>query len=119
MADAAWVITTISEPSRTTPAANSNGFKKVFIGNSLAVQWLRLCGPNAGGPGSIPGRGTKILHAARRGQKKKKKGLYTFITHECTKKDCPRGGYLDATARDHTGLDRIFLSKAVCKLCFK
>ena len=35
------------------------------------VQWLGLCAPNAGGPGSIPGRGTrshmlqlKILHAA-------------------------------------------------------
>ena len=28
-------------------------------GTSLAVQRLRLCTPNAGGPGSIPGRGTK------------------------------------------------------------
>ena len=35
------------------------------------VQWLRLCAPNAGIPGSIPGQGTichmpqlKILHAA-------------------------------------------------------
>ena len=27
-------------------------------GISLAVQWLRLCAPNAGGLGSIPGRGT-------------------------------------------------------------
>ena len=36
------------------------------------VQWLRLLTPNAGGMGSIPGRGTKILHAAWRGQKKKK-----------------------------------------------
>ena len=34
------------------------------------VQWLRLCAPNAGGQGSIPGQGTrshvsqlKILHA--------------------------------------------------------
>ncbi|TEA37944.1 hypothetical protein DBR06_SOUSAS37410008, partial [Sousa chinensis] len=39
---------------------------------SLVVQWLRLCAPNAGGPGSIPGWGTrshmdtttKSLHAA-------------------------------------------------------
>ena len=23
------------------------------------VQWLRLCAPNAGGPGSIPGQGTR------------------------------------------------------------
>ncbi|TEA32094.1 hypothetical protein DBR06_SOUSAS6610005, partial [Sousa chinensis] len=38
---------------------------------SLVVQWLRLHAPNAGGPGSISGQGTrshvlqlKILHAA-------------------------------------------------------
>ncbi|TEA34221.1 hypothetical protein DBR06_SOUSAS2710098, partial [Sousa chinensis] len=30
-----------------------------FPGNSLVVQWLRLHAPNAGGPGSIPGQGTK------------------------------------------------------------
>ena len=29
-------------------------------GISLVVQWLRLHAPNAGGPGSIPGQGTKI-----------------------------------------------------------
>ena len=29
------------------------------IGTSLVVQWLRLQGPNAGGPGSIPGKGTR------------------------------------------------------------
>ena len=38
-------------------------------GTSLAVQWFRLCTSNAGGTGSIPGRGTKIPYAARRGQK--------------------------------------------------
>ena len=39
------------------------------------VQWLRLCPPNAGGLGSIPGQGTrsqilqlKILHAAAKTQ---------------------------------------------------
>ncbi|TEA42458.1 hypothetical protein DBR06_SOUSAS1810269, partial [Sousa chinensis] len=26
---------------------------------SLMVQWLRCCAPNAGGPGSIPGQGTR------------------------------------------------------------
>ncbi|TEA33565.1 hypothetical protein DBR06_SOUSAS3910125, partial [Sousa chinensis] len=39
---------------------------------SLVVQWLRFRAPNAGGPGSIPGQGTrshkhattKSLHAA-------------------------------------------------------
>ena len=34
-------------------------------------QWLRLRASTAGGTGSIPGRGTKILHASRFGQKQK------------------------------------------------
>ena len=38
-------------------------------GLSLVVQWLRPCAPNAGGPGSISGQGTRsyvsqLLHAA-------------------------------------------------------
>ena len=32
---------------------------KNHSGTSLVVQWLRLCPPNAGSPGSIPGRGTR------------------------------------------------------------
>ena len=32
-------------------------------GNSLAVQWLGLGAFTAGGPGSIPGQGTKISQA--------------------------------------------------------
>ena len=32
-------------------------------GTSLVVCWLKLCLLNAGGTGSIPGRGTKVLHA--------------------------------------------------------
>ena len=43
--------------------------KKCSAGTSLAVQYLRLC------MGLIPGWGTKIPHAARCGQKKKKKDL--------------------------------------------
>ena len=46
------------------------------MGNSLAVQWLGLRASTAGGRGSIPGRGTKIPHAAW--QKKKKKSLKIF-----------------------------------------
>ena len=42
------------------------------VWTSLAVQWLRLCCPNAGGTGSISGQGTKILHAAQLGQKTRK-----------------------------------------------
>ena len=37
------------------------------------VQWLRLCTSKAGGPGLIPGQGTKIPHVLESGQKKKKK----------------------------------------------
>ena len=44
--------------------------KKSRAGISLAVQWLGLCASTAGGVGSIPGQGTKIPHAAERGQKK-------------------------------------------------
>ena len=32
---------------------------KTKTGTSLLVQWLRLHTPNAGGPGSIPGQGTR------------------------------------------------------------
>ena len=42
------------------------------MGTSLVVQWLRLHASIAGGTGSIPGRGTKILHAMWYGQKKKR-----------------------------------------------
>ena len=41
-------------------------------GNSLAVQWLGLCVFTAEGPGSIPGRGSKIPKAMQGSQKKKK-----------------------------------------------
>ena len=34
-------------------------------GTSLVVQWVRLSAPDAGGPGSIPGWGTRSrMHAA-------------------------------------------------------
>ena len=37
------------------------------------VQWLKLQAPTAGGTGLVPGRGTKIPHAARRAWLKRKK----------------------------------------------
>ena len=65
--------------------------KGLSTGTSLAVQWVRLHAPNAGGPGSFPGQGTrshmlqwKIPHATTKTQhsqinkkilKKKKKDL--------------------------------------------
>ena len=42
----------------------------------VSAQWLRLCAPNAGGAGSIPGQGTMILH-----QKKKKKKIRDYKFH--------------------------------------
>ena len=37
----------------------------IHEGLSLVAQWLRLCAPNAGGPGLIPGQGTRPhMHAA-------------------------------------------------------
>ena len=64
-------------PSSSTPRympkrSKNMPIQKLVHGTSLAVQWLRLCAPNAGVEGSIPGPGTKILHAARCSQKKKK-----------------------------------------------
>ena len=38
---------------------------------SLAVHWLIVCASTAEGVGSIPGWGTKILHAVWCGRKKK------------------------------------------------
>ena len=45
------------------------------------VQWLRLCAPNAGGTGSIPGRRTKIPHAAAVWPKKRM-GLFASGTND-------------------------------------
>lgn len=47
--------------------------KKLNIGTSQVVQWLRLCASPVGGMGSIPGQGTKILHVVWLGQKINKK----------------------------------------------
>ena len=44
-------------------------------GNSLAVQWLGLHASTAGGMGSIPAQGTKILHAEWHSKKKEKKKI--------------------------------------------
>ena len=42
-----------------------NTFKIMREVTSLVVQWVRIRARNAGGPGSIPGRGTRSrMHAA-------------------------------------------------------
>ena len=44
-------------------------FKTGILGTSLVVQWLRLWAPNAGGPGSILGQGTRShMHATTKEQ---------------------------------------------------
>ena len=50
------------------------------FGVSLAVQWLRFHTSNARGMGSIPVRGTKILHAVL--QKVKIKKVYNLKSFE-------------------------------------
>ena len=47
--------------------------KKFTLGTSQVGQWLGFHAPNAGGTGSIPGQGTRILLAAQRGKKRKRK----------------------------------------------
>lgn len=47
----------------------------MVVGNSLMVQWVRLCTSNAGGADSISGQGTKISLAMRHNQKIKNKRL--------------------------------------------
>ena len=47
--------------------------QSLSLGTSQVVQWLRLHASNAGVTGSIPGQGTKKLHAFQSGQKEKKK----------------------------------------------
>ena len=47
--------------------------RQLPLGTSLVVQQLKLCPSDAGGAGSIPGWRTKIPHALKYGQKKKKR----------------------------------------------
>ena len=50
------------------PSCSHKNVKKQWA-SSLTVQWLRLQASNAGAMSLIPGRGTKIPHATRCGQK--------------------------------------------------
>ena len=50
--------------NKPTPMKQEDAISKEHSGTSL-VKWLRLCAPNAGGLGSIPGQGTRShMHAA-------------------------------------------------------
>ena len=55
--------------------------------NSLVVQWLRLQASTAGGPGSIPGWGAKILQAAHTAKKTNKNHTIWFHLYEVQNKE--------------------------------
>ena len=64
----------ITEPPSIFPAYSSEVLfqislfvLKVIRRTSPAVQWLGFCASTAGGPGSIPGQGTKIPPAVWHG----------------------------------------------------
>ena len=52
--------------------------KLPFEGNCLTVQWLGLHSSTAGGPGSIPGQGTKIPQATRPKKAKNKIAIFVY-----------------------------------------
>ena len=58
-------------------------YKTVSVGTSLAVQWLRLCAPNAGDMGS--NRRTKIPHTVWHGLKKRKREKEKEKPCKCSK----------------------------------
>ena len=84
-----WLLSTLYEgrpcvsPSQLLISLKSQGthiecavyprwLKADFVGFPWLVQWLALCASTARGAHSIPGRGTKILHATWSTQGKKK-----------------------------------------------
>ena len=54
--------------------------KGIKTGTSLVVQWFRLCTPNAGAVGLIPGWRTKMPHAAWWGEKGILKKCFSFFS---------------------------------------
>ena len=65
-----------------------NKCPKTGFGTSLVVQWVRLHGPNAGGPGSIPGQGTRSwTHAATKSPHVTVKILCATTKTRCSQKE--------------------------------
>ena len=54
--------------------------QKPGLAASLVVQWLGLCLSTAGGTSSIPGPGTKVLHATQCHQKTPKKPVLASVS---------------------------------------
>ena len=71
-----------------------------YVGTSLMVQLLRLCAPNAGGPGSIPGQGTRSRMLQLRAHILQLKILHVATKDPaCLNKD-PARGNKDPTCRN-------------------
>ena len=59
-----WFLSAYKSYIYTVKCAIELCLKSNMHGTSLVVQWVRLCAPNAGGSGSIPGPGTRSrVHA--------------------------------------------------------
>ena len=98
---------------------------EMFIcGNSLVVQWSRLCAPSAEGPGLIPGQGTRShMHAAT-------KSLHATaqILHATTKEPANRnqGAHVPqlrstraATKTQHNQINKINIFKKTCLFVYQ
>ena len=59
---------TLLRPQHARRLAEKMALKHSCLGTPLVVQWLKLCSPNAGDAGSVPGQGTTIPHAATKTQ---------------------------------------------------
>ena len=57
-------IVILGRGEHTRKSSEKKKYKGLFMGTSLVVQQLRCHAPNAGGPSSIPGQGTRS-HMAR------------------------------------------------------
>ena len=58
LVSSSWVIPIPCHPSMSPPHLPHPRRKTLALKTSLAVHWLELRAPNAGGPGSIPSQGT-------------------------------------------------------------
>ena len=72
-------------------------------GNSLVVQWLRLCTSTPEGAGSIPGWGMEIPRGvAKKKKKKKKKQFQSFvILFQATDGQCHHFGLKRTSFKGH------------------
>lgn len=69
----------LNDLSAKSFAKSKEELKMILTRTSLVVQWSRLGVPNAGGTGSNPGCGTKLLHAMQYNLKKKKPKLFCSL----------------------------------------